>query len=76
MDKKIINEEKAKEFATTHDGKIIGFAHIAALQMAQWKDSQIALKISKAYKEGFRSGFKAATLLLEDFKNRMEDEKD
>lgn len=34
------NEIKAKEFATTHDGKIIGFAHIAALQMAQWKDEQ------------------------------------
>lgn len=25
------NEQKATEFATTHDGKIIGFAHIAAL---------------------------------------------
>lgn len=36
----ISNEQKAKEFATTHDGKIIGFAHIAALQMAQWKDEQ------------------------------------
>lgn len=36
----VSNEEKAKEFATTHDGKIIGFAHIAALQMAQWKDKQ------------------------------------
>lgn len=35
-----LNETKAKEIATTHDGKIIGFAHIAALQMAQWKDEQ------------------------------------
>lgn len=37
----ISNEEKAKEFATSYDGKIIGFARIAALQMAQWKDEQI-----------------------------------
>lgn len=36
----ISNEEKAREFATSYDGKIIGFARIAAMQMAQWKDAQ------------------------------------
>lgn len=39
--KTITNEEKAIEFATSYDGKIISFAHLAALQMAQWKDEQI-----------------------------------
>lgn len=37
------NEEKAIEFATTYDGRIISFAHLAALQMSEWKDEQ-ALK--------------------------------
>jgi hypothetical protein len=37
----ISNEEKAIEFATSYDGKIISFAHLAALQMGQWKDEQI-----------------------------------
>lgn len=34
------NEEKAIEFATSCDGKIISFAHLAALQMGAWKDEQ------------------------------------
>lgn len=34
------NEEKAIEFATSYDGKIISFAHLAALQMGAWKDEQ------------------------------------
>lgn len=38
----ITNEEKAIEFATSCDGKIIGFAHLAALQMGVWKDEQHA----------------------------------
>jgi len=38
----ISNEEKAIEFATSYDGKIISFAHLAALQMGQWKDEQHA----------------------------------
>ena len=71
------NEEKAFELLNKIDFEDGKFEITDALiEMAQWKDSQIAHKISKAYKEGYRSGFKAATLLLEDFKNRMEDEKD
>lgn len=38
--KHISNEEKAVEFATSYDGKIISFAHLAALQMGAWKDEQ------------------------------------
>lgn len=36
----ISNEEKAIEFATSYDGKIISFAHLAALQAMQYKDEQ------------------------------------
>jgi len=43
------NEIKAKEFATTEDGKIISFAYIAAMRMALWKDEQLIDKVYEAY---------------------------
>lgn len=50
------NEEKAIEFATTYDGRIISFAHLAALQMAGWKDEQLKKVCKKCEQHIIDSG--------------------
>lgn len=44
------NEEKAIQCATDSKGNIHAFAHLAALEMADWKDEQFK-QLIKSYKE-------------------------